>query len=1438
MQQLEEYEVRAVHFCLSSEADVRARSVLQITTADLYIQDRREKRFIVAPGGLLDPRLGLHSGSRECVTCGLPFIQCPGHWGHLELAEPMYNIGYLDRVLRVLHCVCFFCGQLLVCGSELERLPPEQRLGCAVKWIKGSSRKVVCAGCEKERVKLVRVRSKGILSVLFPEGGSDLLYGRDALRVLRLISDPVCQLLGLVQRPECMLFSAFPVPPLNIRPTSLSGRERRESELTLKLRLIVKHNLALLQAASSGSLFQHQKQREALQQSLHDYLSGEARAPAQAGAGDRKRAVESMSLHNRLKGKEGRMRGNLMGKRVDFSARTVITPDPGMEIDQVACPISICTTLTYPERVTLYNREKLTALVQAGPAHYPGANYVIRGDESRLDLRVAAGSGVQLQLGDRVERHLLPGDVVLMNRQPSLHRMSMMGHRIVPRRGKSFGIPLEVCTAYNADFDGDEMNMHVLQSEEARAETLETNMVYHHIINPKTCGPIIVLIQDAMLGIHLMTQPQVRLDARRLSLILAGLSSCSWPDLRQKREWSGRELFSFALPSGLYLYKKGEQDEGEEDLIIRDGQLESGVLSKREVNGREGIIRVIHKELGAAAAATFLNKAHTLANSWLAEYGASIGISDMLLDAQSERDCNKLRAQEESRLQAVKPRNEREAQQELAKSRQKFVDLARLHAQEHGNRIADTIRAGSKGEYLKLTQMSACVGTQEIRGMLLQVSENSGRSLCYAPQEGRDMLSYGFIQSSYVHGLGRGEYILHAAASLEGLMNTALSTSKTGYIQRRLVKAFEDIVVRYDGTVRRSDGAIISPRFGGHGMDPTLLQVQRFRMMDWSWKQLQRTHLWPRSQRTGVAVLEKERCDIIKLWRYATTHKTQFQRWSSQMAAAFHGVGLCWEAQQRYPSSQSVQAEEVASQVALLVTRLESHAKQQHTEGSLLLHQWLLLECMASKVIVKQWKLSQPALQWLLARVEHHFCTSFMSPGEAVGMITAQALGSDSTQMTLNTFHNCGESNITLGLPRLIEIVDASPTKRPSLILSLLPTQERPPDMRRQLEAFICLTAHVSVCSLIQEAQLLSMQDAVIQDELEIQTPYLLLESEEYEARLSTLVLRLVCEESVVGVALPMEQLVQRLQQLVGQEHHYLFAASDSNDRSRSVIHVRYLQRAAPSGKRGRCGGEKKAREKLERVRALFSHPKTMLLPLCQEEGAALLVDHRSGKSAQQDEDFGQELVLSSRALDSELLLLLRGTDPLQSYCNDFKVVAEVWGIEAAREVVRREAAKVFQYGGTDVLPAHIDLLVDVMTYSGELLGVTRSGVTKHQAVGPLMQCSFEVTASVLRDAAAAGVTDQLLGVSECIMMGRPPRVGSHMDISLLPLELDPSYSLLFQDMDDSLPPVSSPTYQPDWCCDGEEDVYSEAPAYTPLLTFDSIFRSLPHDKTVSTMAG
>ena len=195
-----------------------------------------------------------------------------------------------------------------------------------------------------------------------------------------------------------------------------------------------------------------------------------------------------------------------MGKRVDFSSRTVITPDPSLEVDELGVPEEIAKTLTFPEEVTEFNIDQLKSLISNGPHKWPGAKYIVRPDGRYIDLScLAIRSDAQIEPGYVVERHIRDGDFVVFNRQPSLHKMSIMGHRIQILPHQTFRMNLSVTSPYNADFDGDEMNMHIPQSYEATAEVREIMHVPKQILNPQSHKPIMGIVQDSLLGCMLFT---------------------------------------------------------------------------------------------------------------------------------------------------------------------------------------------------------------------------------------------------------------------------------------------------------------------------------------------------------------------------------------------------------------------------------------------------------------------------------------------------------------------------------------------------------------------------------------------------------------------------------------------------------------------------------------------------------------------------------------------------------------------------------------------------------------------------------------------------------------------------------------------------------------------------------------------------------------------
>ncbi|ORZ39137.1 hypothetical protein BCR44DRAFT_125950, partial [Catenaria anguillulae PL171] len=629
--------------------------------------------------------------------------ECPGHFGHIELACPVYHISFLPRVKKILEAVCFHCSRLRADpnSEEFKKVSKIRNRNERFKRMHELCKKVTTCkvdavgegeggelgdaygsraaqmqdpdripllGCGKKQPQIrkkqltLSAQWKGAAAKdddgEIKEGKHDLTPA-EVLQILKKISDVDCLHLGLdpeYARPEWMLLTVFPVPPPPVRPSILmDGTSRGEDDLTYKLCDIVKANAHLKKAQEQGATGHMMREHEDLLQFhcatfVDNEISGMPRANQRSG-----RPIKA--IRSRLKGKEGRLRGNLMGKRVDFSARTVITGDPNLSIDQVGVPRSIASNLTYPEMVTRHNVNRLQEAVERGPEEHPGAKYVIRPDGTRVDLRVTGVTGApSLQPGWIVERHLMDDDVIIFNRQPSLHKMSMMGHRVKVMPYSTFRLNLSVTSPYNADFDGDEMNLHVPQSVEARAEIQQLCMVPLQIVSPQSNKPVMGIVQDTLCGITKFTRRDTFMDRAMVMNLLMWVPG--WDGnvpspaiVKPKPLWTGKQILSLIIPKVNAVTFHSTHPDGETDLlspgdtrvIVEDGELIAGIVCKKTVGtAAGGLVHVSWMEHGPEAAKALLNGCQTIVNYWLLHNGFSVGIGDTVADDATTDLINKM----------------------------------------------------------------------------------------------------------------------------------------------------------------------------------------------------------------------------------------------------------------------------------------------------------------------------------------------------------------------------------------------------------------------------------------------------------------------------------------------------------------------------------------------------------------------------------------------------------------------------------------------------------------------------------------------------------------------------------------------------------------------------------------------------------------------------
>ena len=519
-------KIERINFGLMSPEDIRSMSVVRVETPDTYDSDGYP-----IENGLMDPRLGVLDPSLKCHTCGVRGGDCQGHFGSIELARPVLHVGFGDIIHKILRSTCNECGRVLLNPEEIfyyhekieEALENKENISEILKEVYSKSKrdmkekpaedeeideKYCCPHCGTPQLPVTLDKPTSIFQDDYKLTASEI---RERLE---RITDDDMYILGInpeVARPEWLVLTVLPVPPVTVRPSiTLDTGERSEDDLTHKLVDILRINQRLVENMEAGApQLIVEDLWDLLQYHVTTYFDNEASGvpPSKHRSG---RPLKTLT--QRLKGKEGRFRSNLSGKRVNFSARTVISPDPNISINEVGVPEMIAKEVTVPAYVNDWNIDELKKCVENGPDVHPGANYMITESGNRRKINEETKEFIleNLKPGDIVERHLRDGDMVLFNRQPSLHRMSMMAHEVRVLPYKTFRLNLCVCPPYNADFDGDEMNMHVFQTDESRAEAKSLMRVQEHILSPRFGGPIIGAIHDHISGAYLLTRKSMK----------------------------------------------------------------------------------------------------------------------------------------------------------------------------------------------------------------------------------------------------------------------------------------------------------------------------------------------------------------------------------------------------------------------------------------------------------------------------------------------------------------------------------------------------------------------------------------------------------------------------------------------------------------------------------------------------------------------------------------------------------------------------------------------------------------------------------------------------------------------------------------------------------------------------------------------------------------
>ncbi|KAH9661163.1 DNA-directed RNA polymerase III subunit 1 [Citrus sinensis] len=1265
-------KIESIQFSMMSDSEIMKAAEVQVYKGQYYSSNR-----VPIEGGLLDPRMGPANKSCTCATCHGGFSNCPGHYGYLTLALPVYNVGYLSTILDILKCICKYCSRLLLeeklCKDYLKKMRnPKMEALRKTDLMKSMVKKAVAVlGIIHDRSKVTESLQEFASAITHTKESKAavnvatyILNPVNVLFLFKRMTDTDCEVLYLSERPEKLIITNIAVPPIAIRPSVImDGSQSNENDITERLKRIIQTNASLQQElVEANSAFKSLAGWETLQVEVAQYINSDVR-----GVPFSMQVARPLSgFVQRLKGKQGRFRGNLSGKRVEYTGRTVISPDPNLKITEVAIPIRMARILTYPERVSDHNIEKLR----------------------------------------QFDRHLEDGDVVLFNRQPSLHRMSIMCHRarIMPWRTLRFNE--SVCNPYNADFDGDEMNMHVPQTEEARTEALLLMGVQNNLCTPKNGEILVASTQDFLTSSFLITRKDTFYDRAAFSLMCCymgdGMDRVDLPTpaiLKPVELWTGKQLFSVLIRphANMRVYvnltvkektysNKLIRTEGDEEIRIetmcpndgfvyfRNSELISGQLGKATLgNGnKDGLYSVLLRDYGAHATSGCMNRLAKLSARWIGNHGFSIGIDDVQpkkelsdkkgkLISENYEVCNvKIKEYNEGKLQ-LKPGCDAAQTLEAV-----ITDILNRIREDAGKACMGSLpwrnsplimsQCGSKGSPINISQMVACVGQQSVGG---RRAPNGfiDRSLPHFPRKAKEPAAKGFVANSFYSGLSATEFFFHTMGGREGLVDTAVKTADTGYMSRRLIKALEDLSIQYDNSVRNAGGCIVQFLYGDDGMDPANMEGKSGEPLNFDRLLMKVKATCPPA---GQRYLSPQQVSEIVEKQLAAYGK------ESCSEAFLNSLRKFFEGQQDKLDKKIKFVEDIGwddkSQILEEVTHKTSGITEKQLE--------VFIQTCFSRYHVK--------------RVE---------AGTAIGAIGAQSI------------------DITQGVPRIKEIINGAKRISTPIITAELECNDNE-NAARVVKGRIEKTLLGQVAKSIKIVMTSRLASIVIALDMEtIQDAHLCINAD-------------IVKESIVQT--PKIKLKQQHIKVLDFRKLEIFPPVD-----KSKIHFELysLKNVLP----------------MVIVKNTRSYFVVFVSKGIKTVERVVIAEKEKEKRKVKENGEKKKYRLLVEGTGLQAVMGAEGIDGCKTKSNHIFEVQQTLGIEAARICIIDEINETMKAHGMSIDKRHMMLLADLMTFRGEVLGITRFGIQKMDK-SVLMLASFEKTADHLFNASVNGRDDRIEG--------------------------------------------------------------------------------------------
>jgi DNA-directed RNA polymerase beta' subunit len=1312
-------EINSIQFGIYTPEEIEKLSVCEITSHKM-----------IGNGSIYDKRMGILKNNELCVSCGKNNKMCPGHFGHINLNMDIIHPLFYKHTLLFLKCFCLKCSRLIISKEQII-LNGFHKFNKIVKFnriVEKCDKIDMCYHCNYIKPKIQFITNDNTFVIIHKNKNNILktvLSDYEIKSIFDNIINEDIRYIGLNPdniKPKNLIISKLLVLPPVDRPYVIIENMTCDDDITLQYIEIIKINNNLINHENNES-----KKNKLIQSLIFRIkcLFDNSQEKAKHSNGRPMKGIKK-----RISGKEGQMRNNCMGKRVNQSGRTVIGPDPTLRLDEMIVPEKIANILSYPERVNKYNIENLLKLIQNNKVKYIIRNgfYInlqyamfnkgseilfkdiilksdgkkinvghninqyklqkddklIRGGKILENIKMTTEKEFKLEYGDIVERNLKDGDIVLLNRQPTLHRGSMLAQKILVKPFKTFRLNLAITKTFNADFDGDEMNIHVPASIPTETELREIVSTKHNIISPQSSKPNIAIVQDGLLGAYIMTRENIIFNKNTFFTLINSIDNRSISQLLDKINYNkkvlkelglneyvytSKVLFSMLLPDDFNYIRKNNANIKQPILKIYKGLLYEGTINKSIIgSSHNSIIQVLYKEYGTDIALDFINNIQFISYKFILYHGFTIGISDCIATKSKEitHVITRCFIEAKSNQDNIIDPNicEIKVNASLSKARDNGMKIAK-DALKNSNNFISTVTSGSKGDYFNIAQITGLLGQQNLSGRRIpRTLNNNKRSLphySFNLSQEEEYESRGFIKNSFIKGLNPKEFWFHAITGREGITDTAMKTATSGYIQRRIIKLSEDIQVKYDSTVRNSNNDIIQFQYGDDNLD---------------------------SCKTIILNEQPQICNIKRI---------------------VDNLNI-----KVYPEiNRSITNEEIVHILSVIkASKCIPIEIKESVENNI---KNKLYKQFNNSIKIK----NESVIKLLKDEIErnYHYCQ--VQPGESVGIITGESIGERQTQMTLNTFHSAGLAidTVLTGVPRFSELLNA--TKDTRSASCQIYTKEKCDNIKQLKKIIGNKIKQIKVEDIVEKYSY--FLDGNYEEWYE---EYKIMYDDNYK-------------NYKIGIKLILNKKKMFLNNItiiniIHKIKEYVCAYTFNNNN----LHVFF--------------------EESEDYDNIYYLSQIIINDILD----IIICGIKNIVNIFYLKDIHNIWFITTKGTNLKEILKLDFVDQHNTISNYMWEINEIMGIEAARQFLIDEFKHVVSSDGAYINDRHIKILVDIMVQHGVICSISRYGMKRDNS-GPIAKASFEQSLDNFIKAGFYGEKDNLNSVSSNIMCGKISKIGT-----------------------------------------------------------------------------